>query len=417
LETDITSSVPSLLLHRASTNLPVSDRLEPCEDSIYSSIMMMIRQVVQSKELKWAIGGWTFFIAENALLSENRTYLIEQVLGDENYHLVYGTLSTAATASIGYAYYHLTQKNATLVHYFQNNRMPSKLPPSLPVANLLVSWTCLAVGLVLASQTLPKMQIPIRFTSSSSTAAATTTQNSSSPTSLIGPSPPPPPQQQRQQQPPPGSWKLSVQCPFDFSDKYKDNGGSNNSTMVTGVDRVSRHVGLWSLGLLSASQAALIIPSTAATVAASATTATSSPAMLFAALWSLRLWWCGPIAVAWLGGMHTDSRFRRGLGGTLDPIIDSQTSNLPFLAMMTGKQGSPYYAFANLVGSELKPLSAVMATAVATVWILSKGRRASMMSPWLSSSSTSSCGMMRPTTISGLSNSKLAEAASSSSRK
>ena len=27
----------------------------------------------------------------------------------------------------------------------------------------------------------------------------------------------------------------------------------------------------------------------------------------------------GPAVVAWLGGSHTDSRFRRGMGGTLHP--------------------------------------------------------------------------------------------------
>eukprot|EP00429_Kryptoperidinium_foliaceum_P035047 CAMPEP_0176166482 /NCGR_PEP_ID=MMETSP0120_2-20121206/85149_1 /TAXON_ID=160619 /ORGANISM="Kryptoperidinium foliaceum, Strain CCMP 1326" /LENGTH=72 /DNA_ID=CAMNT_0017504031 /DNA_START=12 /DNA_END=227 /DNA_ORIENTATION=+ len=54
--------------------------------------------------IRWAAGGWAFFIAENAILSENRTYLIQE-LGDDRYHLVYGTLSTIATASIGYSFY------------------------------------------------------------------------------------------------------------------------------------------------------------------------------------------------------------------------------------------------------------------------------------------------------------------------
>ncbi|CAJ1946884.1 unnamed protein product [Cylindrotheca closterium] len=33
---------------------------------------------------------------------------------------------------------------------------------------------------------------------------------------------------------------------------------------------------------------------------------------------TVRLWWCGPSLVAWLGGAHTDSRFRRCLGGHID---------------------------------------------------------------------------------------------------
>jgi hypothetical protein len=357
-----------------------------------SSSSMLLRQVVQSKELKWAIGGWTFFIAENAILSENRTYLIRVLDGDgdgdgdgdeHNYHLLYGSLSTAATASIGYAYYHLTRKTPALVHYFKSSTTTAIRPP-LPIANLLLSWTCLSVGLVLASQALPKMQIPIRLTSSSSSQPPTIA-NGNEYGDMIGPSPRPPPSPAADA----AGWKLSVQCPFDFSDKYKDktnssdNGSSNNSIMVTGVDRVSRHVGLWSLGLMSASQAALIIPSTAAAVVSSSTAAAaaaSSSPSLFAALWSLRLWWCGPLAVAWLGGMHTDSRFRRGMGGTLDPMLDCQTSNLPFLAMLTGKQnGSPYAAFMDL-WSELKPLNATMAIAAATLWIMSKGRASSSSS-------------------------------------
>jgi hypothetical protein len=341
----------------------------------------IIRQVVQSKEFKWAIGGWTFFIAENAILSENRTYLITALGGDEsNYHLMYGTLSTTATASIGYAYYHLTRKNPILVSYFKNSSaalVPK--PPPLPIANVLVSWTCLSVGLVLASQALPKMQIPIRFTTSTTSSSSTSQQ-----------------QQQQQQQPAgEGNWKLSVQCPFDFSDKYKDNNSSsnNNSNVVTGVDRVSRHVGLWSLGLISVAQAVLIsIPSTATTAAAasasagtSAAAATVPASSLFTALWSLRLWWCGPLAVAWLGGMHNDSRFRRGIGGTLNPYIDCQTSNIPFLAMLTGKQGSSRFdAFWNLC-LELKPLNAIIATTMATLWIMTKGRRRASMSLFSSS--------------------------------
>ena len=51
-----------------------------------------------SKGLRWASGGWSFFIAENLVLSENRTMLIDQ-LGDDGYHYLYGFFSTAAMVS------------------------------------------------------------------------------------------------------------------------------------------------------------------------------------------------------------------------------------------------------------------------------------------------------------------------------
>jgi hypothetical protein len=81
----------------------------------------------------------------------------------------------------------------------------------------------------------------------------------------------------------------------------------------------------------------------------------------------------GPTAVAWMGGSHNDSRFRRGIQGTLDPGYSSQTSNVPFGAMLTGREGNVSQAFGKLITEEIKPLNAAMATAAATLWIVGKG--------------------------------------------
>ena len=46
---------------------------------------------------------WSFFIAENAILSENRAAIIAAVDepgSERNYHLLYGACSTVATTSI-----------------------------------------------------------------------------------------------------------------------------------------------------------------------------------------------------------------------------------------------------------------------------------------------------------------------------
>lgn len=256
--------------------------------------------------LRWAAGGWAFFIAENAILSENRTWIIEEI-GDDNYHLVYGTLSTLATASIGYAY-HTIRKTA--------------IPPQLtlwkqapPVGSAIWAWVFMSAGLTMASQVAPKMQIPVAFVESSP--------------STVGPSAEAP------------SRKFQVRCPFDFTGKREE------SQLIYGLERISRHPGLWSLGLIGIAQSIL------------------APAI------PQRIWWAGPAAIAWLGGSHTDSRFRRGMGGTLSPEYESQTSNVPFWAMISGKQGSGCWG---KISEEMKPLNALAAVAVSTLWILRKVR-------------------------------------------
>eukprot|EP00532_Pseudo-nitzschia_australis_P005991 CAMPEP_0168169678 /NCGR_PEP_ID=MMETSP0139_2-20121125/3767_1 /TAXON_ID=44445 /ORGANISM="Pseudo-nitzschia australis, Strain 10249 10 AB" /LENGTH=266 /DNA_ID=CAMNT_0008087115 /DNA_START=85 /DNA_END=882 /DNA_ORIENTATION=+ len=249
--------------------------------------------------VRWAAGGWTFFVVENAVLSENRTWLIDS-MGDDNYHAFYGTFSTIATVSIGYAYYRITRKmppaSAHLRRWNAND--------SPPLAAGIGSWICMSVGLVMASQVAPTFQIPVSFSSGP-------TGNAQS--------------------------SIQVRCPFDFADKRLE---TNNSFEVRGLERISRHPGLWSFGMIGMSQSLLapIIP--------------------------LQIWWLGPSLVAWLGGSHTDSRFRRGMGGMLHPEYDCQTSNIPFLAMITGKQSGCWEG----LSKEIKPLNAALALAASSVW-------------------------------------------------
>lgn len=270
--------------------------------------MSLIPAFAKYPAIRWAAGGWSFFIAENALLSENRTWLIEQ-LGDERYHLVYGTLSTVATASIGYAYYSI-----------RNTSMPPALtiwtkPPAMLSLPVVGGWICLSLGAVMASQAAPKMQIPVALVDT----AATTSSSSSSITSK----------------------SLQVRCPFDFSDKKHTADSSN----VQGLERITRHPGLWSLGFWGLGQACL------------------------AASWPQRIWWCGPATVAWLGGWHTDSRFRRGMGGSLSPHYECQTSNIPFMALASGKQGSGSW---RELAQDIKPLNAMVAVTGSSLWVLRK---------------------------------------------
>lgn len=263
---------------------------------------MSAAALTRSSQIKWAVSGWAFFIAENAILSENRTWIIDR-LGDDGYHSLYGTFSTAAMVSVGFA-------------YFKRISRPPATSTRLPA--LALSWGFLSSGLFLAFQTAPSMQIPVSFQQQQKQKDESTSNAS--------------------------SWKLQVRCPFDFTHDR-----DNNET-VKGIERISRHPGLWSLSFVALSNAALL--------------------PLFH---PLQLWWMGPSAVAWLGGNHTDARYRRGMGGTLDPLYESQTSNIPLSAIVTGKQGNPVNAVKKLL-QEIKPLNALVSVGVATVFVLSRGR-------------------------------------------
>jgi len=264
--------------------------------------------------MKWAVGGWLFFIAENAVLSENRTLLIDY-LGDDAYHAVYGTCSTAAMASILYSYRKLRQ-----------NAVSTAAVTAIPPLRLATAAATMSLGLILASQAAPKLQVPVEVATSGTDATTTASRSVE-------------------------TINIKVRCPFDFTDKHQH----SSTDTVTGLDRVSRHPGLWAFGLTCAGNAALQTASLPLTV-----------------------WMLGPAAVAWLGGAHTDSRYRRGLGGTLDPQYASLTSNVPFAAMLSGRQGPD--ALATWMTEEVKPLNALVATAVACLYVASRGRGAAASS-------------------------------------
>jgi len=269
-----------------------------------------------SQSLKWAVGGWSFFIAENFVLSENRTWIIEKY-GDDAYHYVYGTLSTAACASIGYGYNYKI-KNAGPFAWAKN----SPIPPGAKV----LSFAALSLGLGIASQTCPKLQIPLHYVretpgirEGSITSAGATISNSDS------------------------KWK--VQCPFDFTD-----GRSQTGTYeLHGLERISRHPGLWSFGLIGLGGG------------------------LLSASLPTTLWMSMPLMVALVGGSHTDSRYRRGMGGELPKEVDDVTSNIPFLAMLSGRQGDVTEAIA-ACGKEVKPINAMLGIGLAAIIVANRGR-------------------------------------------
>ena len=207
----------------------------------------------------------------------------------------------------------------------------------VPIGAKVASFMCLSVGLGMASQIPPKLQIPVQFVNKNNSADENNTiATSASDTSatVAGPT-------QQTEGGGGGAWK--VRCPFDFTDNKDTN------SPVYGLERISRHPGLWSFGLLGLGSA-FLVPSLPQS-----------------------LWLAMPSMMAMIGGAHTDSRFRRGMGGELSGEYGRVTSNIPFVAMLSGAQGNVIDVM-NEFSSEIKPLNAALAVGTAGLWVMSKGR-------------------------------------------
>jgi hypothetical protein len=188
--------------------------------------------------VRWAAGGWTFFVIENAILSENRAWLIDSLGGDDNYHLCYGVCSTIATASIGLAYYKISRKTPPIPPQLVRRISP---PNTMITASSIGSWISMSVGLIMASQVAPTFQIPVSYSSPESDINAVVTgpinendiNNNQS-----------------------GGMKFQVRCPFDFADKRFEKSDDGDFS-IRGLERISRHPGLWSFGLIGLGQSFL----------------------------------------------------------------------------------------------------------------------------------------------------------------
>ncbi len=260
--------------------------------------------------VRWVTLGWVGFITENLVLSHNREYLITN-FGDDEYHMVYNVLSTAACGSIGYGLLKYGKLGPVLAH--------RRGSPLLQAAGFAVQ----ALGLAGLSQLAPAFQIPIWFGSSPAPASAQSGQVAAPSSSSSSK----------------GERKLYVRCPIDFKAK-----NPNPGVTYYGMDRVSRHPALWCLGLTAAGGAmATVYP-------------TYMAALSF------------PLLFAWIGSEHTDYRYRRGNGGILTEEMEKETSNIPFAALFSGKQ--PWEKF----GEEMKWTNAAIATAAAAMFAVRRMR-------------------------------------------
>ena len=303
--------------------------------SVASTTATTTSTTTSSSALKWAAGGWSLFIAENLILSENRTYLIDQ-LGDDGYHGLYGTLSTIAMGSVAYGYRYKVRGQGPFAF---NPAAGGRAGPT----SLAASFALQALALGMVSQSAPKLQIPVHLVDGSGSADA-----ASAAKAAAGPAAPTAPASGGS-----GSqWK--VRCPFDFSDSKSQTGvpkgTKQQADQLAGLDRITRHPGLWSFGLLGLGNA-LLVPSI-----------------------PTRIWLSMPAMVALIGGAHTDSRHRRGMGGELCKEVDEVTSNVPFLAMIMGRQEGGVMQTFQALGDEVKVLNAALAAGGAALWVARRGR-------------------------------------------
>jgi hypothetical protein len=143
----------------------------------------------------------------------------------------------------------------------------------------IIIFSVQALGICGLVHALPKLQIPVSFTLEN---IVTDAQQS-----ITTP-------------------KLKMLCPVDFKDAKTPKEG------IYGLERITRHPGLWSLGLASAGVA------------------------LYTPFWSEIILFGFPLIFAGIGGAHQDMRFRRN--GGLTESTDNVTSLFPFVALLQGKQ-------------------------------------------------------------------------------
>ena len=274
------------------------------------------------------------------MLSENRTYLIDQ-LGDDGYHGLYGTLSTIAMGSVAYGYRYKVRGSSPFAF---NPAAGGRAGP----AALTASFALQALALGMVSQSAPKLQIPVHLVDGSGSAGTATTAAAASMASTASTAPTAPAAVSG------GGSQWKVRCPFDFSDSQSQTGvpkgTKQQADQLAGLDRITRHPGLWSFGLLGLGNA-LLVPSI-----------------------PTRIWLSMPAMVALIGGAHTDSRHRRGMGGALCKEVDEVTSNVPFLAMIMGRQEGGVLQSFQALGDEVKVLNAALAAGGAALWVARRGR-------------------------------------------
>merc|ERR1719242_1360852 len=162
-----------------------------------------LKAILHHPGVRWIAGGWTFFIAENIIVTENREFLIHDVFKSERTYLgLFATLSTAATASIAWGYFKHGRNQGPILW------TPKRVP----------AFLCLTLGWGIVGNMFPALQSPGKFLRA---------WGSSDPS------------------------QMRNRCPLDLSFDGNEKPG------MTGLKRISRNAPLWGFGFLCLGKALL----------------------------------------------------------------------------------------------------------------------------------------------------------------
>ena len=244
--------------------------------------------------IKWIAGGWVLFLGENLILSENREWICEKY-GENLYHGVYNTLSSAACLSILFGFVKHKGTGTKWANFEKGSA-----PKSLRACSILLQ----SFGMLCFAQLLPKFQVPIALDSGNKKehdVSVSIDESSQDHSTKIAES--------STSSESKAKFTFKARCPMDFRSKP-----DLPPDAVYGVERITRHTNLWALASLGVG------------------TAIVTPFLVES------MFYAGPVLLATIGTAHQDSRFRRNMGGTLSPEKESKTSNIPFLALLSGRQ-------------------------------------------------------------------------------
>jgi len=239
-------------------------------------------------------------------------YLIER-FGQQTYGTTYATLSTGAMASVCWGYW----------KHGKGLRIWSRPPPGFAAGAFLFQ----ALGFAGFAQLVPRVQFPVKLVGDPVPSSPEPSSPELRDDSRLGPVAA-------------SAWQ--PQCPMDF----KGEAAAQKDGSIAGIQRVTRHPSLFSLGSLGLG------------------TALASPFAAQAVMFSMPCLW------SFIGAYHIDVRHRRGSGGMLSEQVDAQTSMVPFVALVEGRQSWEKLA------QELKWSNVGLAVAVAALLAARRARAA-----------------------------------------
>ena len=202
----------------------------------------------------------------------------------------------------------------------------SSIPHSLKNAIITSLSLWQALGIAGASQIVPRVQLPFKIVEPADDTRPIAKDSGMRDESRLGPVPA-------------SAWQ--PQCPMDF----RGEADAPRDGRAYGMQRITRHPTLFSFGAFAMG------------------TGFGTPYAAQMVMFTM------PVIWTVIGASHIDARLRRGSGGTLSAEREAETSMLPFLALIEGRQ-----SWAKL-SEEVKWSNVGLAVAFAAILAARRGRR------------------------------------------